>query len=69
MTGELQSKALRNMCHSRSIDTTTVWRNMNYLMQNGKPGNTGIQKCGESARKNSSIEGYSEGKIDIMIKY
>lgn len=40
MTGELLSKAQRNMCHSRSINTTTVWRNMNYLLQNGKSGNT-----------------------------
>lgn len=44
MPGELLSKAHRNTCYSKSIDTTTVWRNMKYLMQNGKTGTTGIQE-------------------------
>lgn len=68
--GELLSKAQRIMCHSRSIDITRVWRNMNYLMQEGKPGNIRIQEmwwvCKE---KNAALKDISDRKIDIMIKY
>lgn len=60
MCGELLSKAHRNMCHSISIGTTTVWRNINYLMQNGKTGTTWIQEMWWGCKeKKTSIEGCS----------
>jgi len=69
MPGELLSKAHRNMCHSKSVGSTTAWRNMNYLMQTGDQILQEYKKHSEAARKKTALKDINEGKIDIMIKY